>query len=201
MLDGARARAQELGITNVEFKALNAEWIDLPVASMDAVLCRWGYMLMADPAAALKETRRVLSPGGRVALSVWDGPQHNPWASLPMLELIERGVVPPPPRDGVFRPNMFALADSERLEALLKEAGFTDVRVEPLDLMRRDGSFDELWETTLDISPAFHDTVLNHPAAEVEQIRAAVEGRFAPFIAADASLQVPGRTFVASASA
>jgi len=36
--------------------------------SVDGVVCRWGYMLMDDPAAALSETRRVLRPGGRVAL-------------------------------------------------------------------------------------------------------------------------------------
>ena len=72
MLEGARARAGELRLTNVEFQVWNAEWIDLPVASVDAVLCRWGYMLMADPGAALSETRRVLRPGGRVAFAVWD---------------------------------------------------------------------------------------------------------------------------------
>jgi len=64
MLEGARARAAELGLDNVEFQVLNAEWIDLPLASVDIVLCRYGYMLMADPAAALSETRRVLRPGG-----------------------------------------------------------------------------------------------------------------------------------------
>ena len=83
MLDEARARAQELGLTNVEFKVINGEWIDLPVAGLDAVLCRWGYMLMADPAAALSETRRVLKPGGRLALAVWDTPERNPWLALP----------------------------------------------------------------------------------------------------------------------
>src|SRR5258707_8625576 len=67
MLDGARARAIELGLANVEFQVLNAEWIDLPLASVDAVLCRWGYMLMADPEAALGETRRVRRPRGRLA--------------------------------------------------------------------------------------------------------------------------------------
>ena len=62
MLDGARARAGELGLSNIEFQVVNAEWIDLPLASVDVVLCRWGYMLMADPPAALAETRRVLRP-------------------------------------------------------------------------------------------------------------------------------------------
>jgi len=201
MLEGARSRAAELGIANVAFKAMNAESIDLPVASVDAVLCRWGYMLMADPAAALAETRRVLSPGGRVALAVWDGPEHNPWASLPVRELIERGIVPLPARDGTYRPGMFALASSERLGAMLEDAGFTEVRVEPLELVRTDASFDELWESTLDISPTFHETILNRPAAEIEEIRAAIAERFAPFAAADGSLQVPARTLVASAAA
>ena len=66
MLEGARERAAELGIANVRFQVLSGEWIDLPIASVDIVLCRWGYMLMVDPAAALTETRRVLAPGGRL---------------------------------------------------------------------------------------------------------------------------------------
>ena len=98
MLDGARKRAGELNLTNVEFQVLNAEWIDLPVASVDVVFCRWGYMLMVDPLAALTETRRVLRPEGHVALAVWDAIEHNPWALLPGAELAERGLIEPPAR-------------------------------------------------------------------------------------------------------
>ena len=83
MLEGAAPARAELGLTNVEFQVLNAEWIDLPVASVDAVLCRWGYMLMADPLRGALETRRVLRPGGRVALAVWDRDERNPWAQAP----------------------------------------------------------------------------------------------------------------------
>ena len=210
MLSEARRRARELGITNVDFKVLNAEWIDLPVASVDAVLCRWGYMLMADPTTALAETRRVLSSGGRVALAVWDAIEHNFWAALPGRELVERGVVPPPaPRDpasagGPFAggsPGPFALGSEERLAALLEDAGFAEIRIEALDLSRRQASFDEMWEATLDISPSFHDAVLSRPAEEIDQIKAGVRERFAPYTAADGSLEVPGRTLVASASA
>ena len=102
MLEGARARAAKLDLTNVEFQVWNAEWIDLPVASVDAVLCRWGYMLMADPLAALVETRRVLRPGGRVALAVWDALAANPWALAPRMELLSAGWQPP---DGASRRN------------------------------------------------------------------------------------------------
>ena len=38
---------------------------------------------MADPESALRETRRVLRPGARVALAAWAGPEHNPWSVLP----------------------------------------------------------------------------------------------------------------------
>ena len=50
---------------------IDAERIELADDSVDGVLCRFGYMLMADPAAAFAETRRVLRPGGRLALAVW----------------------------------------------------------------------------------------------------------------------------------
>jgi SAM-dependent methyltransferase len=198
MLAGARERAAELGLANVEFQAINAEWIDLPVASVDAVLCRWGYMLLADPAAALAETRRVLRPGGRLALAVWDSIERNPWAAFPGLELRERGLAP---ASEPGAPGPFALGDAERVRELLEQAGFADVRVEALDLHRMHTDFDEFWETTLDLSRAFHDAVFERPPGEVEEIRAAVKARLAPFEARDGGLDIPARTLVASASA
>jgi len=198
MLAGARERASELGLSNIEFQVLNAEWIDLPVASVDAVLCRWGYMLMADPAAALGETRRVLRSDGRLAMAVWDALERNPWAQLPALELGERGLSAPA---APGTPGPFALGSSERVHELLEQAGFAEVRVEAVDLSRRDGSFEQFWETTLDLSRVFHDTVLARPQKEIEQIQTALRARFAPFEAADGSLDIPARTLVASASA
>jgi ubiquinone/menaquinone biosynthesis C-methylase UbiE len=77
MVAVAKARAAELGIENVEFKVLDAQRLSLDSESVDAVLCRWGCMLMADRDAALRESRRVLRRGGRVALAVWDTPDRN----------------------------------------------------------------------------------------------------------------------------
>ena len=198
MLDGARRRAAELGLTNVEFQVLNAEWIDLPVASVDAVLCRWGYMLMADPLAALTETRRVLRPGGRLAIAVWDALEHNPWAALPAAELLERALVPPPVPGA---PGPFALGEKGKVSELLHQAGFTDVWVQSLQLTQRPASFDDFWETTLDIARSFHDAVLARPQEEIEQIRASLAERFAPYRRPDGSLEIPMRTLVAVATA
>ncbi len=198
MLAGARERAVALGLSNVEFRVLNAEWIDLPVASVDAVLCRWGYMLMADPVAALAETRRVLRPGGRVALAVWDALEHNPWAQLPALELGERGLGGAPASG---TPGPFVLGDAERLRELLEQAGFAELRVETLELRRRHRDFEEFWDTTLDLSRLFHDAVLARPQPEIEAISSSLAARFAPFTAAGGALEIPARTLVASASA
>jgi SAM-dependent methyltransferase len=210
MLAGARERAQELGLSNVEFRVLDAEWIDLPLASVDAVLCRWGYMLMADPGAALTEARRVVRPGGRLALAVWDALEHNPWAALPAAELRERGLVPAPDVDAHVDagaraapepqpPGPFALGDPEQVEELLGGAGFSEIDVQSIDVSRRHESFEGLWESTLDLSRSFHDAVLSRPPAEVAEISSSLRARFAPYAAPDGSLTVPGRTLVASA--
>ncbi|HEY2141649.1 MAG TPA: methyltransferase domain-containing protein [Solirubrobacteraceae bacterium] len=198
MLEGARARLGELSLNNVEFQVLNAEWIDLPVASVDAVLCRWGYMLMADPPAALRETRRVLRPGGRVAFAVWGPLDDNPWAMLPEEELRERKLTKPATPG---TPGPFSFGTSELVAGLLDEGGFTEIRVQTLELTRRHTSFQELWDSTLDLSPSVHNAVLDRPQAEIAEIAASLAERFAPYTAPDGSLAIPGRTFVASAGA
>jgi ubiquinone/menaquinone biosynthesis C-methylase UbiE len=70
MVEVARRRGAALGLRNVDYREMDAEHIELEDATVDSVLCRSGYMLMADPAAALSETDRVLRPGGCLALSV-----------------------------------------------------------------------------------------------------------------------------------
>jgi SAM-dependent methyltransferase len=96
--------------------------------SVDGVLCRFGYMLMADPGAALAETRRVLRPGGRLTLAVWGAPERNPFFGIIARSLIQRGHITPP--EPPPAPGIFSMASAERTEALLRGAGFGAVRVE-----------------------------------------------------------------------
>ncbi|MDX6659893.1 MAG: hypothetical protein QOJ55_715, partial [Solirubrobacteraceae bacterium] len=91
MVDVARRQGEARGLTNVEYRVLDAERMDLDDDSVDGVVCRWGYMLMADPAAALGQTRRVLRDGGPLAFAVWMSPDRNPWAAMPAMTLVQRG--------------------------------------------------------------------------------------------------------------
>jgi SAM-dependent methyltransferase len=128
MLDAARRRGAELGLGNVDYRVINAERIPLDDDSVDGVLCRFGYMLMPDPAAAFAETRRVLRPRGRVALAVWGPMERNPWIAIAGISLGQRGHISPPPPPPA--PGPFSMASAERVESLLRGAGFTEVRTE-----------------------------------------------------------------------
>jgi SAM-dependent methyltransferase len=178
---------------------MEAEWIDLPTASVDAVLCRWGYMLLADPEAALRETRRVLRPGGRVALAAWDAPEHNPWVSEPRAELVAHGLGGAPAEPDA--PGMFAFAAEGRIEDLLYTAGFAEVEVSAVDVAFGAASFDEFWEIEFDQSPALQDALAAATPEQRDAIHDGVERRLAPWTAEDGSLSVPGRSLVAVASA
>lgn len=128
MVDAARRRGTELGLGNVEYRVINAEHVPLDDDSVDGVLCRFGYMLMPDPAAAFAETRRVLRAGARAVLAVWGPMERNPWIAIAGISLGQRGLIPPPPPPPA--PGPFSMANAERVETLLGEAGFSDVRTE-----------------------------------------------------------------------
>jgi ubiquinone/menaquinone biosynthesis C-methylase UbiE len=198
MVDIARARATQLGIDNAEFRTMDAEWLDLPTASVDAVIARWAYMLLADPAAALREARRVLRPGGRVALAAWAAPADNPWASVPQEELLATGTVAAPNPD---EPGMFAFRDATRIRELLEDAGFTDIVVDELDLIWRHADLDDWWDVQLDISTTLAAGVGALTPAQRDDLRDAIAVRLEPYVQPDGSVALPGRTHVAAAGA
>jgi SAM-dependent methyltransferase len=198
MLEVARARARELAIDNVEFKRLELEWIDLPAASVDAVICRWGLMLCVDPAAAASEIRRVLKPAGRLSVAVWDSSELNPWATMDWQALIELGHMAPPDPSG---PGMFALAPASRLRELLENAGFLEVGVDGVELDRSYENIDDYIAETLDLSATFSEVWATLDAAQRSEVMERITSLAAPYRVADGSLRIPGRSLVAAASA
>jgi SAM-dependent methyltransferase len=199
MVEAACTRAAELGLDGVvECRRLDAESLDLDTASVDAVLCRWGYMLMADPEAALRETRRVLRPGGRVSLAAWDAPEANPWVTAALEVARERFDLPRPAPDD---PGPFSFARAGRIGELLEAAGFLEPSVEAVDLRMAYASFDEWWEVTLDLNATMRGQVAALDPDTLTGLRADVEAALRAHALAEAGLVLPGRTLVAVASA
>jgi SAM-dependent methyltransferase len=198
MVELARARAEELGLSDVvEAKAMEAEWIDLSAAAVDAVLCRWGYMLLADPETALRETRRVLKPGGRLALAVWDRAEDNPgpwggWSS--------GSASPNPTRPAPRGPS--PSATGERLAELLAAAGWVDdVEIDAIDFAFTAPDADTWWQQQLDCSLSLNRLTASLSPADHYRLRDAVDAELAAYAEPDGSLRLPARTLVAAASA
>ena len=188
MVDVARRRAAELGLTNVEHRVVDAERIELEDDSVDGVLCRFGYMLMADPARALAETRRVLRPGGRLALAVWRESARNPWISLSGRVLAERGLVPPPEPGA---PGMFTMASDERTRELLEGAGFAIERLEDVPVLFRYAGIDEYVTTARDTGGMFARVWNDASEEQRRALPAQLAEAFAPF-AVDSGYELPG---------
>jgi SAM-dependent methyltransferase len=197
MLSAAQRRAGALGVRNVRFRQVDAEVIDQRAASLDGVLCRWGYMLMADPEAALRETRRVLRQGAHVALAAWTGPEDNEWSAAPVRELIRRGLVEPPEAEG---PGQFAWAPEGAIAEHLDTAGFVDYEVSTVDFAIRFASAEDWWVAQTQMSMRVADAAAVMDAAARAELIAALEETAAPWRQGDGGLAIPARTWVAAAS-
>ena len=188
MVEVARRRGTELVLGNVDHRVIDAERIELDSGSVDRVLCQSTYMLVADPAAALAETRRVLREGGRLALSVWGEPEGNPWASIGGTVLVERGHLPRP-QPGA--PGVFSMANEDRTRALLDGAGFSSVRTEDVPVHFAFRDLDEYEQWIIDVGGPFAMAVRGLHEDEREVLRARLREAFVPF-AADGGYELPG---------
>jgi len=194
MLSAAQRRAEALGIRNVRFRQIDAEVIDQPAATLDGVIARWGYMLMPDAEAALRDTRRVLKPGGRLATAAWADPEDNPWTVLPVQELTARGLIEPVPPG----PGQFAWAPAGTTEENLEAAGFVEYEVESLPFTVRYPSVRHWWEISNDISLRVRERAGRD---QDDEVVAALAERAEEWTAEDGSLAMPARTWVAAATA
>ena len=196
MVEVARRRSAKLGLTNVEHRVMDAEHLELEHDSVDGVLCRFGFMLMANPAAALSETRRVLRPAGRLALAVWCSAERNPWISIAGRMLVERGHMPAPEPGA---PGLFTMANEERTRELLEKPGFSDVRMEEVPVRFVYGGIDEYVRRARDTGGVFSKVFREVPEGEREAMVAELEAQFAPF-AIEGGYEFPGVALAVTAS-
>ena len=138
MVEAARDRLNESSFCAVAADGQALPFVD---GSFDAVICQLGLQFFPDPALGLLEFRRVLRLGGSAAACVVSTPDRAPMAGI-LADAISRFL--PEQRNILYL--SFALADPKRLEHLLANAGFRDIRVEREIREYIIQSFDDYWE-------------------------------------------------------
>lgn len=142
MVEAAQRVAGRFGVANAEFRVLDAGAIELPDASVDGVLSRFGYVLRGEPPRALAEIRRVLRLCGRFAFAVWSEREQNRWMTVPAGVMVDRGHLPP---QSESEARLSEKRTPESIRSLLRAAGFGEVEIEALAVAYRFANSEELW--------------------------------------------------------
>ncbi len=144
----ARARGRGVGVNFMEADAAAR----LFHATHDLVFSRFGVMFFADPVAAFANIRKAVAPHGRLAFVCWRSMAENLWASAAFGAA--REFLPPQEATDPHAPGPFAFADDKRLNGILSDAGFRDIRIEKLDsVMAMGAGLDEAVDQALRIGP------------------------------------------------
>ncbi len=192
MVDAARREAERRDIHGIDHRVLDATNLDVAAGSLDGIVCRWGYMLLPEPAAGLVEAVRVLRPGGRVSLAVWAESDRNPWATIVGRALVSMGLLEPPDPDA---PGPFRLGDRSQLLQTVRTAGLEVAVDEEVAVAWRAPSTASFWDSTLDLSSTLREWVGRVTDDELVEVRRRVETSLATFATAD-GLSIPGVTRV-----
>ena len=191
----AAARADRLGLTNVRTRVLDLERIEQPHGVYGVVLCRDGLQFALDPAAAAREIRRVLRPGGRVALAVWGPRARNPWLGV-VLDAASAELGAPMPPPGV--PGPFSLGDPAKLASLLTGAGLAEVTVSEVAVPLRAASFEQWWARTTSLAGPMAARLSMLTEASARRLDAAARDAAGAY-QTPAGLEFPGVVLIAAA--
>ena len=182
------------GLPQARTAQVDAAATGLDDGAFDAVVCCQGLMFVPRPEQALKECRRVLRPGGRLAAAVWAGPQDNPWVSSIGMAAMVHGLAGGGPPTGPG--GLFSLAEPETLRSLAVKAGFHDVRVDEVAVPFDFASTDEHFEVVSSLAGPLAALI----AAGTPEQRTAARATASDLVAAhrnpDGTLHLPGLALV-----
>lgn len=137
MAAAAQRRLTQAGVNGVALAA-DVATADLVAGAgggepFDAAHSRFGLMFFPDPNTAFANIFRTLRPGGRLAASVWQHLDRNPWMMLTTATAMQVLGMDRPPLPDPHAPGPFSLADPDTTTALLRRAGFDDIYLESVD--------------------------------------------------------------------
>ena len=195
MIAYATEKASASGLTNIDFQLIDGETLDLVPATYDAATMRWGLMFMPDPVACLSRIREALKPGARFATACWTGPDENPWASVP-LGILRNFMEIPQPQPG--QTGIFAFADPDRIRSVMGAAGFSDVSVEPMDVLWSGPESGAMYfQEVIDLAGPLAALYAQLPSADQAAYAREVADHVERLSTKKPGVAIPGRTWIA----
>src|SRR5258706_1562930 len=142
LLDIAKRRTER--VSQVRLIQADAQSLDLPSESADAVFSRFGVMTFNDPIAAFANFRRILRPSGALAFSCWRSLAENELDHLPLAAAGIQATVDESP---------FSFADPEHIRRTLEAAGFREIVIQSHDEKVSSGDLDAMTGVLLKVGP------------------------------------------------
>lgn len=194
MLAFARERARSAGVASFAPVQCDAQVLPFAARSFDAVLSRWGVMLVPEPRRAISEARRVLREGGRFAAAVWSFPERVPMIAIAgRVALRELGLEPPPPD----APGPLRMGRPGRLEEELERAGLGEIRGESARVSIELSSVEEYVRMQCELSSTLRKELASRDAATAERVRAAIRSELVPYTGTDGRVRLENEVHVA----
>jgi ubiquinone/menaquinone biosynthesis C-methylase UbiE len=196
------ARARQLAPKGLplDFVLADATVYPFDPAGFELLASRFGVMFFAEPAVAFANTRRALVPSGRLAFACWREPRENPWMMTPLQAVYQH--VPKLPQLGPEDPGPFAFASEQRVQRILGEAGFSQIAMEPCNLMLDlaiGRGLEAAVETAFEIGPSSR-ALAGHPPEVLEAAKNSIREVLTPFVR-DQSVPLPASIWIVTARA
>ena len=131
----------------LDFRQADAHELPFDDASFDAVVGNFLILHLGRPDQAMAGFVRVLGPGGRLALTAWDQPEHARFLGVFLDAVAEAGATPP--EDLPTGPDFFRFSSDEEFDALMREHGLEKRAVRTIAFTHRVATADELWDGLL----------------------------------------------------
>jgi SAM-dependent methyltransferase len=196
-VDVAAAMVVQARSLHPEIEFVQGDVYALPFAqrSFDAVLCNFGLLHFGRPEEAAGELVRVLTPGGALALTVWDLPERARLQGVILETVHEVGAELPP--DVPPGPPLFRFADESEMSGLLCGAGLDEIEVSRVGYETTVASFEEFWNGMVENGVRLRAIVHGQPKDVARRIREGVQRRLEEY-RVDGGFAVPVSATLAS---